>query len=388
MKTIEEKAKAYDEIIERAKTMLAAGEVMYGKDNNASQLITDIIPDLRESEDERMVEMAIKAVRSPQAQSCIRSWGVDPDDVITWLEKQKEQKKPTLDNPDLYGDWDKDLLEEIHSWLGHLDGKYTPYTIDDIKLTARHFVEWQKQKEQKPAQSFNQEQFFAKKDSTPFEKELFLSLRAIKETKPSDEEIWLNVKEQLTPVLLSLVHKEQKPAWSEESNEVVLKAVELLNRYGNSLYNESSEKANEVYKVADSLKLLSTQPKPEWSEEEGKLNTCPHYSDGYGCDISPRKKCESCEHRFSWKPTQEQIGMVTRVCNGLHLQNSFEAEGMDILLKQLEKIYWNTPDTEQEEHWKPSEEQMEELYNTFYTHSVNAKSRDALESLYNQLKKL
>ena len=47
-----------------------------------------------------------------------------------------------------------------------------------------------------------------------------------------------------------------------------------------------------------------------------------------------------------WKPTSEQIGMVTRVCNGLHMQNSPEAEGMDKLLKQLEKLYWGVADTD------------------------------------------
>ena len=51
-----------------------------------------LIPELRESEDEKMRKMAIKAVKSPEAQSCIKSWGVNPDDVIAWLEKQKKQK--------------------------------------------------------------------------------------------------------------------------------------------------------------------------------------------------------------------------------------------------------------------------------------------------------
>ena len=47
-----------------------------------------------------------------------------------------------------------------------------------------------------------------------------------------------------------------------------------------------------------------------------------------------------------WKPTPEQISMVTRVCNGLHMQNSSEAEGMDKFLKQLEKLDWGVADTD------------------------------------------
>lgn len=38
--------------------------------------------------DEKMRAMAIKAVYAPEAQSCIKSWGINPDDVIAWLEKQ------------------------------------------------------------------------------------------------------------------------------------------------------------------------------------------------------------------------------------------------------------------------------------------------------------
>ena len=86
MMTIEEKAKTYDEIIERAKTMLAAGEVMYGKENNARQLITDIIPELEDSEDERIREAIIGAISTATMDECTRR------DCLAYLEKQKEQK--------------------------------------------------------------------------------------------------------------------------------------------------------------------------------------------------------------------------------------------------------------------------------------------------------
>lgn len=54
--------------------------------------IEGMFPKLKESEDEVMRAMAIKAVHAPEAQSCIKSWGINPDDVITWLEN-----KPTND---------------------------------------------------------------------------------------------------------------------------------------------------------------------------------------------------------------------------------------------------------------------------------------------------
>ena len=94
MKTIEEKAKAYDEIIERAKTMLAAGEVMYGKENNASQLITDIIPELRESEDERIRKDIVALIKFALKDGSAVSPGshTTKEEALAWLEKQKEQR--------------------------------------------------------------------------------------------------------------------------------------------------------------------------------------------------------------------------------------------------------------------------------------------------------
>ena len=53
-----------------------------------SKALQTLIPEFQESEDDVMRKMAIKAVYSPEAQSCIKSWGVEPKDVIAWLEKK------------------------------------------------------------------------------------------------------------------------------------------------------------------------------------------------------------------------------------------------------------------------------------------------------------
>jgi len=74
--------KKYKEALERAKK---------------GECLENIFPELKESEDEKMREMAIKAVYAPEAQSCIKSWGINPDDVIAWLEKQCVQK-PIISN--------------------------------------------------------------------------------------------------------------------------------------------------------------------------------------------------------------------------------------------------------------------------------------------------
>ena len=83
------------------------------KDNNPIYCIyEEIFPELRESEDERIRKWLIDLVKR---ESGFNGTFPSQGQILAYLEKQKEQKKPTLDDPDLYGDWDKDLLEEIHS---------------------------------------------------------------------------------------------------------------------------------------------------------------------------------------------------------------------------------------------------------------------------------
>ena len=136
MNTIEQKAKAYDEIIERAKTMLSAGEVMYGKENNASQLITDLIPELKEREDERIRKEMIKYFTAIKSTIPIGSPN-HFDRYIAYLE-QKEQN-----SNDVKREW----------WnKGYLEGRKNAH------IPARELglpSSWDFQKEQKPSRPSN-----------------------------------------------------------------------------------------------------------------------------------------------------------------------------------------------------------------------------------------
>ena len=86
--SVEEKAKRYDEAIERAE---------YYQKENGSAVISAIFPELKESKDERIRKELIDAVQS--------LWDNDAlpvplttkkrDEWLAWLEKQKEQE-PTI----------------------------------------------------------------------------------------------------------------------------------------------------------------------------------------------------------------------------------------------------------------------------------------------------
>lgn len=87
--TQEEKAKAYDEALERAKEMITAMT-----DKGGVAKIDDIqylFPELKESEDERIRKGLIEIFNSALGQDFLqRKAGLDRDKVITYLEKQKE----------------------------------------------------------------------------------------------------------------------------------------------------------------------------------------------------------------------------------------------------------------------------------------------------------
>lgn len=105
IKSIEEKAKRYDEALEMAKKLIENEEtnvpVFYV--NN----IKDIFPELKESEDER-IKKVIKQVLSEsttEKDECYLDNGVTQQEVFAWLEAQGEQPKKhdVCDNCDQQG---------------------------------------------------------------------------------------------------------------------------------------------------------------------------------------------------------------------------------------------------------------------------------------------
>lgn len=79
--SIKEKAKAYDEAIERAKEVYQRGYYISGD-------IESIFPELKESEDERIRKEIIAFIKKRDRSGC----DYDYDLWIAWLEKQGEPK--------------------------------------------------------------------------------------------------------------------------------------------------------------------------------------------------------------------------------------------------------------------------------------------------------
>ena len=157
--TLEEKAKAYDEAIEKAKDMLSYGEMR-------REDVEHLFPSLIESEEDR-IRVAITRFLLKNGKYAIEMYGCTIKEATTWLEKQGE-KPITIGKCKLTGKaaelakevtpesleeakeklnaeekLNQHLNEEIQDWYEnseHMDSLWC--TVKDaIELTARHFFE-------------------------------------------------------------------------------------------------------------------------------------------------------------------------------------------------------------------------------------------------------
>lgn len=155
--TIEEKAKAYDEALERAKA--------YHRNelSGTRKEITEyIFPELRENEDER-IRKAIYGTIFCTAPELVSLHGTTKDNALAWLEKQKEQKEKATST---LAKVLEDFAEKFRRLLKTKGIDYVPtnnfwnnIAIAYSKQEKLDFDKWyddlmipeEKQKEQKPA---------------------------------------------------------------------------------------------------------------------------------------------------------------------------------------------------------------------------------------------
>ena len=132
--TIEEKAKAYDEALEKAKKKYNSkyhpSEGQSGAYLNNTDL-EEIFPRLKESEDEKMRTRLIALVEA-------FSQGKYKDEILAYLEKQKEQK------PVEYIDFDNEFENQVsHLLASVLNGEHE-YTEGFVKYVSQSLLEYAK----------------------------------------------------------------------------------------------------------------------------------------------------------------------------------------------------------------------------------------------------
>lgn len=149
--TQEEKAKAYDDLLVRLQKAKVDNNVC---DERYCCVIDDIVPELIESEDERIRKALIEFVQGMYMGCCTEEAGKERDMFLTWLEKQGEQKsynkfepkfkvgdKIRIKTPSLY---DKDMqvarIESYYYVCNHI-GKFSSEVVPFSKESSYELFE-------------------------------------------------------------------------------------------------------------------------------------------------------------------------------------------------------------------------------------------------------
>jgi len=127
--SIEEKAQAYDEALEKARQLCA-----YPTTKPFISDLQDLFPELCESEDEKTRKRIIALVNA-------HGQGMYKDDMLTWLEKQGEQKPTDKVEPKFkVGDWCIDNEDgTIFQIVKVLDNTYTYKTNEGKEYSCTHY---------------------------------------------------------------------------------------------------------------------------------------------------------------------------------------------------------------------------------------------------------
>ena len=202
IKSIEEKAKAYDEAIKALRSLIAEQAIKHCDRVNIKD-ITNIFPELKESEDERIRENIIATIHLYYGEPLED----EAKEMIAWVEKQgeqilansaktcKDEQKPVIDIDIPFGAKDS-KLQEVSYYIP--EGFHAE--IEDNKVII-------KKGEQKPADNIESSTF---KDKLL---ELFQRFRwYCKDKTPTNGEIL----EYVDAHIQELINTIQNNAWSEE----------------------------------------------------------------------------------------------------------------------------------------------------------------------------
>jgi hypothetical protein len=297
--SIEEKAKAYDKAIERAKSLI--GDTII---EESGQHIAEVIfPELKESEDEKIRKEMIFYFTEEIPQCSIQEHSDKMREFISWLKRQEvERTKLELKAGSSYfcykSRWERADSETFKKGLIYMCNKDGVLDNFVIKNPEQHFIEikderiaWlEKQGEQKPAEWSEEDEKIRQTIINEFEQcsEWCCSNGLTKE----DCINWLK--------------KQEYFKWDDEDNENMNSLCVLLDQMVsiNAIGNEHS------IEYKNWLKSLKTrvQPKQEWSEGDEDLlfwtiNNLTELKNRYGKNYGKSGKC------IDWlKALKQRIG--------------------------------------------------------------------------------
>lgn len=264
--SIEEKAKRYDEAICKLRGMIPNWERLSYNGKTFLQDLIYILPELKESEDERIREWLINLVKSH----------------TEWLE---DRIKEQLSNGQIYG--------------GELN-------------KAKDAIAWLERKsEQKPAEEYNITGIGSKNAQGKLGE-------MIKNLKPVNEVL------------------EQKPAENKDYSA----PLDIKIPFG----AKDSELIQETIRIPDGCYafiegneiVIKKGEKPAWSEEDERTYRSIIYSfvHNFPLVIPQQEFVKSLKDRYTWKPSDEQMGALANTCDGKILNLDY----LNSLYQDLKKL--------------------------------------------------
>ena len=322
--TTEEKAKAYDEALGRAKKFyneLAACRT--------KQKVAAIFPELAESEDERIRKALIEALTVSKSIGELKFRLPEPirEECITWLEKQKESSITS-----------NDLDEEMDRFFDGMPIQEHENIFEDTyQMIARHFAKWgEKQKEQIPYIDFVIKPHKGD-DNNPYDMRVSEAQEyAIKRgfgIPFNDGEVYVDER-HMTQTIGNILRwadehpKKQKPAeWSEEDEKMrdLIVAIFEVN-HPNGFF-----KANEL--GTTDMRGVHTEEIISWLKSirpqyHGDVTMTEAYKMG--------KEAGEASH---WKPSEEQMEALESAVK-LYKETHFERfhNRIESLYEDLKKL--------------------------------------------------
>ena len=341
MKTIEEKAKAYDKALEKAEKAL---EVCGTDKCETARQIFSLFPELKESEDERIRKRILLSVEKDLMAH--KNSGCDTKDLencIAWLGKQGEQKPTYKVEPKFkVGDWvvsdDKDVHDDyrVCKITKIVDGRYYIEGgdfISESSLAQYEYRLWtiQDAKDGDVLQLGKVTAIFQEYIGNGNCK-CYCSVCDLEFEIPSqgDDDN-------------SYGCHNAKPA-TKEQRDTLMKAMADA---GYSFDFEKKELKLLITNGGDFLESENREQNPAWSEEDKNfmydaLSNLTELKDRYGEGYGNVGKCidwlKSLKDRYTWKPSEEQIECLHDAIN--HYQtNGYPASKLNELYEQMSKIY-------------------------------------------------
>lgn len=441
---MEEKAKAYDEALERARAINNGKDV----DIEAGTTICEyIFPELKENEDGKMWKLIKKYVHSNISDMALKADHITRKQLETWLEKQEfvnkeytfkaiprllEMIQPT-DRAKSYCQKLIDSLEQegystdatiVRDWLKTMNGeKVAMATMDEQKVAN----------ETEP--KFKVGDWIVNKTSNlvyrvdsilfPQSKCYYLShngeIVLVNFTDEQNYRPW-TIRDAREGDVLSndnhiLILKELVYDWSSNGTPYSVKAYCGINPNGNfeigkdnwcfcgtlHIHPATKEQCNTLKKAMAGAEYIFDFDKKELKKIEDEPNKCEGCNNVKGCiacvdgsewaRIEEQKPADNIEPTSTWSGDDEKrierlLGWIDTLINYIHHDVTVSLDLRRERMQQVEQFKTWLKSLQLQNTWKPSDEQMHAFEQVYDWYNNNFAPSETLTSLYNDLKKL